>query len=342
MKALFRFLLVGALGMFVVAGLVWMYAKPHAVRIFNESMSAWTGQDVAIRSIYPAFPSSLVVRGLDIRGWITADKVRAEIDWPRLFRRELRARMIRISDVLILQGAPEEKAVPAALSVSLGEETSSLKMNGWRIFVRQVLVENGTLRIRTSSGEELRAENIEAYGVSVWGDGKPERMDFSVTAMWFQPRMFSSGCSVAFSGWLDWEKRDMDARGEAQSQDGLIRMTVRALSTRNNLSINGNIVLRGQGADPDLPGSFGVMENVVRDVLTATETDIDADFSFETRLDRFELGPIAFKGNMTTGLNSSATSGTIVQSLRAFGEQLLKEDPDVAEILLDPVSRSVE
>ena len=68
-----------------------------------------------------------------------------------------------------------------------------------------------------------------------------------------------------------------------------------------------------------------MIENVVLIALTSTQTDIDAAFSFKTRFDRFEIGVVSLSGQITTGLNSTVTSGNIVAGLKAIGGELLKD-----------------
>jgi hypothetical protein len=69
------------------------------------------------------------------------------------------------------------------------------------------------------------------------------------------------------------------------------------------------------------------MENVVLGVLEAFGGSIEAQLSFHTKMDDFQLGPMQVKGNITTDLHSGTASGNIVQSLKAVGRQLVTQEP---------------
>ena len=75
----------------------------------------------------------------------------------------------------------------------------------------------------------------------------------------------------------------------------------------------------------------GLLENVVLGALSSTQTDIVADFSLRTKMDRFDPDVVKLSGHITTGLNSSATSGNIVAGLKAASEELLKEPSVLGE-----------
>ena len=326
MKALIQFLWVVALGMLVTLVVVWTYLGLHAVGIFNVKMSALAHRKVSIRAIYPVFPLGVVGKGLEIEGLGTVGKVRADIDGKGLFRGDFNISSIEISDPVIVLERDDTGGfhVPAARTFSGGNVAHATA--GLEILFHQVTIHNGTLSFGKKEGKALTIDKIEAHLTNVPLAGQPVRTDFLATVSFPGGKFFPSAHFVKIQGWLNWAERDMDAKVEARSDDGLMRMKGRLVSRNNDLLVNGKISVSGGNSSRVKDAAAGVVENVVRDVLGASQTDIDANFSFRTQMDHFEIGPISLKGNITTGLNSSATSGTIVQSLKAIGEQFLKDD----------------
>ncbi|MBF0122715.1 MAG: hypothetical protein HQL21_04825 [Candidatus Omnitrophica bacterium] len=333
MKVLFRWGVVIALGLVGVLGAVWMYVGIYAVPIFNEKISALLHRKTSIRSIYLSFPLSVMGKGLEIEGLGTVGKFQAEFDWLGLFRRNVDIVSLGIYDPVMVGGpgdggdfrgplfqgdSSRQEAIPGA------SRASAIAVP--KILIRRVTIYNGTLHFKSKDGKTLTLGKVDAQLTNISLPGMSGQTDFLATASLVDFKIpFVSGV-VKAGGWFNWAARDMDATIEVVRDDGLARLHARLVSSKNDLQVTGKVLLAGGQAPRMKDEEAGVVENVVWDLLEASQTDIDADFSFQTTMDRFEIGPISLKGNMTTGLNSSETSATIVQSLKTIGEQFLKEE----------------
>ena len=327
MRALLQGAMVVALGMVVVALTAWIYLGFYAVPLFNEKISALTHRKVSIHAVYPAFPFSIVGKGLEIEGLGTIGKFRADVDWLVFFRRDVNIFSIRINDPAIVL----ERGEGGAFRVTPGTPAVSASAHP-EILFRRVFIHNGTVNLRKNSGRVLTIEKIEADLSNVPLSGQPVRTDFFAVASLAKLKIPFAGGSLKTQGWINWAARDMDAKAEVVNDDGLMRANVNLVSSKNDLLCEGKIFLAGGNRHHVKDEEAGVVQNVVRDVLESSQTDIDADFSFRTKMDHVEIGPVSLKGNITTGLNSSETSASIVQSLKAIGEQFLKEDPAAPEL----------
>jgi hypothetical protein len=244
------------------------------------------------------------------------------MDWAGLARRDGDILSVEIKDPVMVFKRGDGDTTSRATT----PQGVSTKIPDRERIIRHVAIHNGTLSFEMRNGKALTVEKIEADLKNVPLAGQSVRTAFVARASVVSWKRFFPGRSLTAQGWVNWADRDMDVKAEALSDDGLMRMNVALVASHNDLLADGTIFLIG-GNQPGLKNDeAGVAENVVRDVLGSSQTDIEAKFSFRTQMDRVEIGPISLKGNITTGLNSLETSGTIVQSLKAMGEQFLKDE----------------
>jgi hypothetical protein len=168
---------------------------------------------------------------------------------------------------------------------------------------------------------QLRAENVPLTDT-------PARTEFSATASLTKLDAPFIGHFAKMSGWLNWAAKDMDAALQVIDDDGRVGVDAKFASRQNDMTVFGSMKLSADQGPQAAGKKSGRVENAVLGILSSTLTDIEAGFSFKTRMDHFEMSKVSLTGHITTGLNSSQTSGNIVAGLKAAGEELFRAPAD--------------
>jgi hypothetical protein len=316
----------------LAAGSFYVFLSFNARRIFNNQISFLTKRPVEAKVVRAEFPASLVVEGLSIPGLISCERARVSVDALSLIGRDVRIGAVElVRPVFIWEQAA---SAPAAGPSSLPKVQAVSDRN---IIVTQLIVHDGVLKVIRKDDEgktheyvldrfQLRAHNVALTDT-------PARTDFFMTASLVKLNVPFVGHFLKASGWLNWAAKDMDAIAQVIDDNGKVGLDAKLFSQQNAMTVSGNVVLAG-GQEPQASGKkAGLVENVLLNVMMSTNTDIAMGFSFKTKMDHVEVGTVNLSGQITTGLNSSGTSGNIVAGLKAAGEELLKssEDPGVTK-----------
>jgi hypothetical protein len=200
------------------------------------------------------------------------------------------------------------------------------------VILSRVIVYDGVLKIVTKNEAgvareyvvdqvQLRARNVPLTDTSA-------RTEFFLTSSLVKLDVPFVGNFLKGSGSLNWAAKDMDAVVQVMDDSGRVGLDAKIISRENDMTVSGNVTLAGS-QEPQATGKkSGMVENVVLDLMLATNTDVAMGFSFKTKMNAVEIGTVSLSGHITTGLNSSGTSGSIVAGLKAAGEVLLKAPAD--------------
>ena len=309
-------------------GSLYAYLSFNARRIFNAQISSLTKCHVEARVVRAEFPATLVVEGLNIDGLMTCEQLRASVDVKSLLKRNIRIHTLELTHPVLIWENTAAIPEPVAAKGVPAEAPAAKVVSDRNVILAQLLIHDGTVKVvaRNNAGRvrnyivnsvQMRARNVPLTDT-------PARTEFFLTASLLQLNVPFVGHFLKASGSLNWAAKDMDATAQVTDDSGKVGLDAKLSSRKNDMSVSGNVVLAG-GQEAQATGNkAGVVENAMLDLMLSTNTDVDLDFSFKTKMDHVELGAVNFSGHITTGLNSSATSGNIVVGLKAAGEELLK------------------
>ncbi len=324
--------------MLLVSGAFYAYLAWNGRRIFNEQITALTRRHVEARSVQAVFPAWIIVSDLSIDDVLTCARARVLVDAASMFRGVRRINRLELEAPVIVwqrdvtrEPAPlqaQGEAVPQERAARTAARTAEPLVLG------HLVVHNGVLKVQGNDGSgvkgEYQFEHVQLQADNVLLTGTPGRTHFAVTASLAKLNVPFMGHFLKASGWFNWAARDMDAAAQVIDDDGRVSVDAKFASRQNDLTVFGTVKLAGDQQPQATGERAGLLENVVLGALGSTQTDIVADFSLRTKMDRVDPHVIKLSGHITTGLNSSVTSGNIVAGLKAASEELLKEPADLA------------
>lgn len=313
-----------ALCLVLAAGSFYAYLSFNARRIFNAQVSALTQRRVEVAVVRAEFPAKLVVEGLSVAGLLTCDRVVASVDVRSLLGRDIRIGALEmVHPVLVWDRTVQTPLMEVAAS---GKEVPAPSVSGRNVLLSHLLVHDGVLKVVMKNEEggarEYAVDRIQLRARHVSLTDTPAHTEFFVTASLERVNAPFVGRFLKASGWLNWAAKDMDAKAQVMDDNGRVGLDATLSARQNDMTVFGKVVLAG-GQEPQADGKKARMiENVLLSVLAATNTDMQLDFSFKTKMDHIEIGQVGLSGHITTGLNSSATSGNIVAGLKVAVEEV--------------------
>jgi hypothetical protein len=318
-------------GVVLVTGASYAYLSFNARRIFNTQISSLTQRHVEARVVRAGFPASLLVEGLSIDGLLTCDRARASVDILSLWGRDFRIHTLELVHPVLTW-----ERMPSKPSQTLSSKPAQAKGSSYKnVILAQLLVHDGVLKVVTKndagSVREYTVDQVQVRARNVALTDTPARTDFFVTASLVKLNVPFVGHFLKTNGWLNWAAKDMDAMAQVMDDNGKIGLDAKIFSRQNDMTVSGDVVF-ASGQEPQATGKkTGLVENALLNVMLSTNTDIAMSFSFKTKMDDVDIAKVSLSGHMTTGLNSSATSGNIVAGLKAAGEELLKTSEDMED-----------
>jgi hypothetical protein len=315
----------------LAAGAFYVYFSFNARWIFNTQISALTRRHVEARVVRAEFPARIVVEGLSIDGLLTCDRATVSVDVLSLLSRDIRFRTIELLRPVLtweqMITVQEPDAVPSFGAAQMKG------LSNKNVILAQLVIHDGVLKVVTRNNEGLLrsyvVDHVQLRAHNVPLTDTPARTDLFMTGSLIKLDVPFVGHLLKVNGWLNWAAKDMDASVQVMDDSGRIGVDAKIASRQNDMVVFGDVTLAGS-QEPQAEGKkSGMVENVVLNMMMATDTDMDMGFSFKTKMDRIDIGTVSLSGRITTGLNSSVTSGNIVAGLKAASEELLKASEDV-------------
>ena len=326
----------------VVAAVVGIYVflNVNGRRLFNEQASSLTNRKVTVESIAPKLPAGVVLKGLAVEGLLKVRRARVDVDPLALLKGQVKILSAEIErPILFLErGADARLSLPGKSSgagVTSGARAASPAKTTAQpapVILPRLSVVDGEVRLKDIKADRVWVvDEIKGDVHDIPLTDTPAKTEFFVTASLARLDIPFVGHFVKAKGWLNWAARDMDASVQAVDDDGRVGLDVKLESKSDDLNVKGHVLMVVKQRKQASGTRSGMVENTVLGLLEASVTDIDADFSFRTTLDHFEIGEIALSGKVSSGLNSGAALGSIVDEVKSVGEELLKKDKAPAD-----------
>ncbi len=311
------------------------FVSVHGRGLVIAELERATGKKVTLRLAHPVFPAGFVLKDLHIEGLAKIPKAIITVHMRTLLggRWEIASLELQSPEVNISLSAPVNAGEQTASSTVVPVEAAQVKPIEVKkaarrdLLIDRVMIRNGIVMVQApATGKTWILEKVQADLGPLSFDGSPGRVDFVVGASLARMNIPFVGHLAKARGWVNWAARDMEANVEALDEDGRVGLSAVLTARANDCIVKGRALLSSSQAAQATDKKPKMIEATVLGLLDSFKTDIAAEFSFRTPLDRFEVGKVSITGNITTGLQTEEISGNIVGSLKAAGARLLEKD----------------
>jgi hypothetical protein len=256
-------------------------------------------------------------------------QVRVVVDLLSFLGPDVRIAVLELDDPAVTweQPATTDSATgtPVAIPGDLSVKSSSRARS---VMLSNLLIRNGIFTVKKADAQGVMQtyilDRVQLRMARFPLTDTAARTDFFLTASLMKLNVPFIGHFLKMDGWFNWHARDMEARAQVVDDDGRVGVDAKLSSRQNDLQVFGTLRLLADQGPQAVGKKMGLLEDVVLNTLTTTRTDIETNFSFKTKMDRPQLETVHLSGQITTGLNSYATSGNIVAGLEALGAELFK------------------
>ena len=332
MKKIIRRLIIGIfviLAVFFTGSYFYIhyYGKPLLQKAFGAAFK----KDVMFGRLDYRFPFGIYAKNIHVEDFLDAEALAAQLQWNSVFSGKINfARIVLEKPVIKIQKKIKNQEA-AAVEVIIeppsnkqnskspdsiekssgrfgaGKERLNKEISQRRPPARKIKVTIGRLIFehgRIELTREVPAESGDSSLIvleDVWlkaddlcfpSQSKPVTFDA-------QGRLLSNQLPVPagkflFSGWFNWVKKDMNGRLKLMDEKGGVNLTAKLASVNNQMKVEGNVRLESAS----WPGAKD--NKVLWGALSAVGLKIAVQFSFETKMDDFQMNDVSFAGNLAT------------------------------------------
>lgn len=332
-------------------------------KMFADAIRNATGRQTTVRDAGVILPMTLRLDGIKIEGLLEATEAQVSLNFSELIKGNFKFDHVSLLyPIIYLERSPEGKLLfgqkvfrTTGLNIDRGYDGSQVRENA--IYqdknpeqfdissrdlnapvpyeprlIESIHIEEGRIVLTDLSRGSKKAWVIDEVFLDASNvplNHYPLHTEIDMTASLSNTKLPFMGHPAHFKGWVNWAHRDMDAiLTVSDDQDG-VALKANLFSENNALTVTGTIRLGGHA---DVGGSESGLEDALKGVLLALDANVDANFSFQTQMDRIQLSNISFGGNFVSGLDEKS-SDEIVDSLKEVKESidLLKQEEQAAK-----------
>lgn len=329
-RVLRKFLVVVLIFLLAVSvGVFWFITFKGRPFLLRE-LGRITHREVFIGSIRVVFPLGLLFEKVEVKGLAQIAQIVVWVD----VKEALRGRFLFSSADLVSPrvnldlSTPLKEGEPViAPSDAQGVVVRASAADRQKRILSHLKIHDGMVMLQTPKmGRTWVIEHVDVDARNVPLENISQHTVFKLSASLEQVNVPFVGHLIKMEGWFNWQARDMDGRLTIIDDDGRVGLSAALVSKNNDLLVTGKVrFLPGQQKQAS-NAKTRMVEDVVLELLEATGTEVDSEFSFKTLMDKPEVGSIKLTGTITTGLNSSTVSGNIVGAIKTFGAQVLGHD----------------
>jgi hypothetical protein len=328
---LFRKFLIGlcilVILIFVAVSLcVKVYGKDLLQNVLNASIK----KDVEIGDLQFQFPLGLCAFNVNVEGIIQAKEVRTQISFDSILAKKLNISYVAfIKPVVNIEKTKiikkefmevKEKTKPINPSQSkqadINNNNDTVEFNIKHLFVRegQIRYSNDILRQGIADQEQVsgaeeesanndfsfKLEDVQITAEDIIFPVRPSLTKFQISARLAEDDKPLAGSRVEGSGWINVAERDMDGKLKITEADGKAGLTANIISRNNHMTVQGDLRVSNfriaslENKDPEASS----LNNLIFGALSSMGVEIGAKFSFDTKMDDFQLSNISFSGDV--------------------------------------------
>lgn len=249
-------------------------------------------------------PLGVRIRDLNVSGLLFCPEAVVQFGWNALLSGAVELReVVLMKPVLTLHRAAdnrilwipdetEQDAVPAASS-------SSAAKSGIKAVIRLLTVEGGEVLFPGHDDQkalDLFIQDLRLTAKNVPLSGQSQDAAFDLKGKLIGDDIPFSGNTVKAGGKVNWPARNMDAMVSVMNDQNNADLEVRLTSRNNDMIVDGR-VKSAKAFQTGHPKDASV-GNVLLDAVSASGMGLDLEFSFPTKMDKWELRNIEFSGNL--------------------------------------------
>lgn len=357
----------------LAAGFGYLSWKGRA--IVEENLTKAFQRPVKIGEVKAVPPFGLSIDSLDIAGTFHSGRVSLQFNLPFLHNQDLMLAKVELHDpVFNIRRSPEgqlflgdrllsqqstasleEAAVltvsssAMALSSTIPAPTLESSIPAAGVIIDRLVIRNGLIHFENQQqGNELKLslEQVRLEAAHFIYPTRPMATTFKLSALIVGEKLPFSGNQTQAQGWINWPERSMDGHFKIVAPDGTETISAGLQSAANDLAVKGQVNLgKLIGQAPSGEEKSTSLEDVVMGALQSSGLELAINFSFRTKMDDFQLGPVALNGNM--GYSDEGSQGqpgdlkAISEQVEAFGKKYY-EEPEGSVVTVPPESEPKE
>jgi hypothetical protein len=338
---LLRRICIGLIILFVLSfAAAFAFLALHGRALVIAELERVAVRKVTLGKVNAVFPSKLMLEDLRIEGLASIPKAVIVADTKALLTGHLKIIFIEVDSPEVninLSGLASVDAVNVPAVVTMAESVPNTVKQPVPALLRsagdidRIKVNGGVVMVQApATGKTWIFQNVQAdlrdFSLSRLG----VKTEFVVSASLTKMNMPFIGHLARAQGWVNWPVRDMDSSVEVADEAGHVGFSAVVKAVANDCEVKGRVRLASSQRVQASGKKQKMIEATVLDLLGSLKSDIEANFSFRTPLDRIDVGKVSISGNITTGLQSEEISGNIVGSLKAAGAKFLDKEKDPA------------
>lgn len=322
MKILRRLLLWTTISILAVFILLTVYVKFYGKAGILQALNTSLKTTVTIEDIYYHVPFGVSAYKITVGDYFQADAVSVQINPKSFFQRH-----IILSDVLLVkpeviikkelkvqEPAPIENVpqtagaqggvAPVSQPSSVVSDDKNLsKDQRPKVYIDQLIVKDGQVSYNNNAPRDtfqFQLENVQLRAQQLTCPFSNEQTQFSLIGRLAEDQSPLAGSSVQSSGWFNMVEKNMQAQLKVEDPGKKGGLTANIVAKNNHATVSGELNLNNflsKFRKKEDSGASSV-DDIVTSVLSSME--IGAKFSFETKMDDFQVNNIAFSGSVST------------------------------------------
>ena len=298
---------------FIVVSFIGLlfYLQLYGKELFLLALNNAFKRPVSVAKIAYQFPLGLRAEKLRVEGIAEASSLEVQIALQSLFEKKIHFSNVKISQPVItfvkVHNAPEISNSPAseappvkppvAVTPSPSEKPAMITQ------IDRLVIKQGQLNYQNND-LAFQLENVDIKAHNLILPAQSVKTDFHLKARVIKENMPFSGGDVEGQGWFNLVQKDMQADVKISHPDGPIEVTANISSEHNEMNVKGNFSLgQFRNDQKNTKAKTGEPQNTPVQqafsyAVSSMGLGINAQFSFQTKMDDFQIGSIAFSGDV--------------------------------------------
>lgn len=300
---------------FVIVLVVFFITCFIVIRFNGKSLiesraSAILKRPVTVGEASFIFPNGVHLKDLNVEGLLFAPDAQARFSLTAFLDKNFELDEVRLDgpvltlhrtkdNQIVWGGHHEAEDVPAKSA----DAAPSAGETGIKTAIRSLNVFKGQIHFPGHEDEgapSVSVHNVQLSAKNVPLSGQPADTSFDCTGKIAGDGLPLAGDEVKGNGIINWPLRNMDADFSFLNPDGKADLEVKLNSRNNEMMVKGHLKTATVFDSKKQNGSSG--ENILLEALDQSKMALDMEFSFPTRMDRWELRNIEFSGNLNASI----------------------------------------
>lgn len=317
MRLLGNFVLL-SLGLVVVSVILfYVFFNFKGEELIEKNLSAALSRPVRMSYLRVSVPFGLICDDFEIQGLLRAKEMKIQFGLPDFLNQRFYIAYLSLSEpVLSLERTKELQLVagnslpePAPVAEPDKAQEPAVPMKKSPMFIiGKILVQNGKLNFTDLSQEKEFKLSLEDVILKLNNVALPiisMNTDFDFKGALLKSDMPFSGSTVESRGWINYPARNMAGDFKVTEPGGKVTLSAKFNSMANDMTVSGKLKIQNLMAglkehqEPEDKDKNAInFEGMLYDSLQSSGVEINADFYFKTKMDKFELGSVSFSGNV--------------------------------------------